>query len=51
MLDPATEPTPTHTVDDSIIDRGAQMLLEHLERCQCGQWACAGPFKVHPSSS
>eukprot|EP00964_Phaeocystis_antarctica_P091236 scaffold58482_cov73-Phaeocystis_antarctica.AAC.1 len=25
--------------------------LEHLERCQCGQWACAGSFKVHLGST
>ena len=27
------------------------MPLEHLERCQCGQWACAGSFKVHLGST
>jgi len=37
-------------VDDHIIDHGEQHAtcdLEHLERCQCCHWACAGSFKMH----
>eukprot|EP00964_Phaeocystis_antarctica_P115049 scaffold79004_cov42-Phaeocystis_antarctica.AAC.1 len=40
-------------VDDPIIDRGAQsMPLEPAPGAlpQCGQWACAGSFKVHLGS-
>ena len=31
--------------------RSMPLDLEHLERCQCGQRACAGSFKVHLGST
>ena len=39
------EKRPKSTTPSSTAVRS--MPLEHLERCQCGQWACAGGFRVH----
>jgi len=42
------EKRPKSTTPSSTAVRS--MPLERLERCQCGQWACAGGFRVHLGS-
>ena len=42
------EKRPKSTTPSSTAVRS--MPLERLERCQCGQWACSGTFKLHLGS-
>ena len=42
------EKRPKSTTPSSTAVRS--MPLEHLERCQCGQWTCPDSFKVHLGS-